>query len=776
MAAASAADASADGVIPLEAVFTGHPPRGLVNMGNSCYLNAALQALAHCPALSYYFCSCEPLYSLPPGHAHGDSAELIGAFSQLVLQLRGLSAADASSALKPFRLMKCARVLLPHFELHAQQDAQELLRALLDGIHEALKRPLSDDELYDYRERLSAQWRECTGLEWRDEAQAAYEAQLEAKAKEAKTLAHPHRPPPPPPRPTTSPIAQLFEGQLLSAVKCLNCERISYTRDSFLDLSLSMPSPRKQRRDPGRAGDPSRPTPVTSVDEENGGRLPGGRQTKERKPRLGFWRLLHPAKTNERPVGITDALSAFFGVEELTGDEKYNCEHCDARHNGQKHLAIFKPPNVLAIHLKRFRFAGTARKASDHVSFPLTGDRLRPTHCTLSILSFPAPPPHTPFPPTTHAPPPLPPLPLLFPSSSPPLPLLFPSSSPPLPLLFPSSSPPLPLSPPPLCRSPRALAFSLCAGLNLKPYCAKSVESSAEYDLCAVVTHHGAALSSGHYTAYVCSHAEPKEPKWYHVDDSRVQEVPAERVLHTEAYMLFYTRRMHAGHKAFAARTAMTINRSLAEGRGELLLSRGWLARFLTTDEPGAVAHSDVLCAHAAVDVGRTSLERAALACVRVPRGTWDELVGKYLQAAPEAAAVPQLQSCAVCLELHQQEMAALQEERDEISSLDSTEIQPGELWYLLDAEWLKHWREYCWDSTRVDPPGPVSNWRLLRDGRPRPNQMRARDYRGVNQRVWAVFMRRYGGGPAICRKELNLYAQAVEPSQHPAHDRNTEL
>ena len=59
-----------------------------------------------------------------------------------------------------------------------------------------------------------------------------------------------------------------------------------------------------------------------------------------------------------------------------------------------------------------------------------------------------------------------------------------------------------------------------------------------------------------------------------------------------------------------------------------------------------------------------------------------------------------------------------------------------------------------------------MSNWRLLREGRPRQNQLRARDYRGVNQKVWAVFMRRYGGGPAICRHELNLYAvPAPEPT-----------
>ena len=107
-----------------------------------------------------------------------------------------------------------------------------------------------------------------------------------------------------------------------------------------------------------------------------------------------------------------------------------------------------------------------------------------------------------------------------------------------------------------------------------------------------------------------------------------------------------------------------------------------------------------------------------------------------------------------------------LKAERDEIKKLDSTEIAPGGTWYLVDATWLKHWREYCWEATRHDPPGPVCNWRLLAGGRPRNNLQRASDYRGVNEAVWRVFVHRYGGGPVICRKELDIYAPAVSPEQ----------
>ena len=51
-----------------------------------------------------------------------------------------------------------------------------------------------------------------------------------------------------------------------------------------------------------------------------------------------------------------------------------------------------------------------------------------------------------------------------------------------------------------------------------------------------------------------------------------------------------------------------------------------------------------------------------------------------------------------------------------------------------------------------------VSDGTILRSWS-RPNLVRARDYRGVNHAVWRVFVQRYGGYPAICRFELDVYA-----------------
>jgi len=89
--------------------------------------------------------------------------------------------------------------------------------------------------------------------------------------------------------------------------------------------------------------------------------------------------------------------------------------------------------------------------------------------------------------------------------------------------------------------------------------------------------------------------------------------------------------------------------------------------------------------------------------------------------------------------------------------------------WYVIDVRWLREWKSFV--SLRgTSPPGPVDNSRLVdaQTGRIKPppgsreKWLPGRDYRAVNQAVWGFFLARYGGGPALRRRSVDLYAEEL--------------
>ncbi|XP_057484549.1 ubiquitin carboxyl-terminal hydrolase 24-like [Actinidia eriantha] len=57
-----------------------------------------------------------------------------------------------------------------------------------------------------------------------------------------------------------------------------------------------------------------------------------------------------------------------------------------------------------------------------------------------------------------------------------------------------------------------------------------------KYELVATITHHGRDPSKGHYTADM----RHPDGKWLHYDDASVTVIPTSKVLHEQAYVLFY--------------------------------------------------------------------------------------------------------------------------------------------------------------------------------------------------------------------------------------------
>ncbi|ABN65218.2 peptidase C19, ubiquitin C-terminal hydrolase 2 [Scheffersomyces stipitis CBS 6054] len=193
---------------------------GLSNLGNTCYMNSALQCLLHVAEVNYYF-----LYNLykrelnfdnPLGN-HGDIAN---AFGNLLKQAFDPSSSKDSS-ITPREFKSTIGRYSSMFSGYMQQDSQEFLSWLLDALHEDLNRihkkpycekpELKDEEINDPK----------------------------AIIKLSETCWNQHK------MRNDSVITDLFTGLYQSTLLCPDCSKTSITFDPFNDLTLPLPISKK---------------------------------------------------------------------------------------------------------------------------------------------------------------------------------------------------------------------------------------------------------------------------------------------------------------------------------------------------------------------------------------------------------------------------------------------------------------------------------------------------------------------------------------------------
>ncbi|KAK6145183.1 hypothetical protein DH2020_022003 [Rehmannia glutinosa] len=178
---------------------------GLLNLGNTCFMNSAIQCLVHTPEFARYFRE-DYHQEINRQNPLGMVGELALAFGDLLRKL--WAPGRAPVAPRPFKA-KLAR-FAPQFSGCSQHDSQELLAFLLDGLHEDLNR---------VKHKPYIKSRDADG---RPDEEVADEYWANHIAR------------------NDSIIVDVCQGQYKSTLVCPVCNKVSVTFDPFMYLSLPL--------------------------------------------------------------------------------------------------------------------------------------------------------------------------------------------------------------------------------------------------------------------------------------------------------------------------------------------------------------------------------------------------------------------------------------------------------------------------------------------------------------------------------------------------------
>lgn len=82
-------------------------------------------------------------------------------------------------------------------------------------------------------------------------------------------------------------------------------------------------------------------------------------------------------KMNSSAPSIYDCLSYFMSEETLSGNDKWYCGKCKDHVTALKKMEVYRAPDYLIIHLKRFSHTRNSmfgsRKLNDLINFPTRG-------------------------------------------------------------------------------------------------------------------------------------------------------------------------------------------------------------------------------------------------------------------------------------------------------------------------------------------------------------------------------------------------------------------
>jgi len=181
---------------------------GLRNIGNTCFMNSVLQCLSNTKQLTNYLLNDEHMREINTSNS-SMKGSLIKAFATVI---KGLWK-GSGRVVDPSSLKGAVNRFAPRFSGYNQEDSQEFLRYLLEGLHEDVNRVLTKPT--PINSEIDSSLSVC------EQAMEAWKRYI---------------------RRDDSQLVDLFVGQLKSTLRCSDCSHDSVTFEPFWDLSLGIPA------------------------------------------------------------------------------------------------------------------------------------------------------------------------------------------------------------------------------------------------------------------------------------------------------------------------------------------------------------------------------------------------------------------------------------------------------------------------------------------------------------------------------------------------------